>query len=178
MKVVPCRLAGLLMIELQVHADARGFFLESYNRQALAKHGLNSDFVQDNYSRSVRKVLRGLHFQVNPGQDKLIRVVQGELFDVVVDMRRDSPTFGQWEGFRLSAERPQLLFVPTGFAHGFCVLSESVDFSYQCSAYYSPPDERGIRWDDPDLAIAWPIADPILSARDQHLPRFREVTPV
>ena len=175
MKVIPGRLSGLVLIEPTVHGDARGFFLESYNRRTLADCGIHCEFVQDNHSGSVRNVLRGLHFQARHGQDKLVRVLHGEIYDVAVDIRRSSPTYGQWESVVLSAENRRMLFVPVGFAHGFCVLSETAEFSYKCSDYYSPPDERGIRWDDPDLAIPWPVTDPILSDRDRHLPRFRDL---
>jgi dTDP-4-dehydrorhamnose 3,5-epimerase len=175
MKVIPGRLAGLVLIEPTVHGDARGFFLESYNRRDLAACGIHCEFVQDNHSGSARNVLRGLHFQVGHGQDKLVRVLRGEIYDVAVDIRPSSPTYGQWESVLLSAENRRILFVPVGFAHGFCVLSEFAEFSYKCSDYYSPPDESGIRWDDPDLAIPWPVTHPILSDRDRRLPRFRDL---
>jgi dTDP-4-dehydrorhamnose 3,5-epimerase len=178
MKAIPGRLDGVLLLEPKLHGDARGFFMETYSRRELAACGIACEFVQDNHSRSGPGVLRGLHFQVNPGQDKLIRVLRGEVFDVVVDVRRDSPTRGQWESYILSAENRRMLFVPTGFAHGFCVLGDGAEFAYKCSAYYSPADERGIRWDDPVLAIPWPVRDPVLSGRDRTLPGFHEVEPV
>ena len=174
MKIAPARLQGLLMIEPKVFTDPRGFFLESYHRQALAEAGVAGEFVQDNHSGSVRNVLRGLHYQVNTTQGKLVRVLRGEVFDVAVDIRRSSPTFGQWESFTLSAENRRMLWVPAGFAHGFCVLSDFAEFAYKCSAYYAPQDERGVRWDDPDLAIVWPVKAPILSDRDRQLPRLRD----
>ncbi len=177
MKVTECRLAGVKIIEPRVFQDNRGFFLESYNRSEYSKYGIDQDFVQDNHSKSVKNTLRGLHYQINPGQDKIVRVIAGEVFDVVVDIRRNSPTYGQWEGFILSAENKLLIYVPKGFAHGFCVLSDSAEFVYKCSEYWSPKDERGIIWNDPDINVQWPVADPILSAKDlKNLP-LKELEP-
>ncbi|NLD72317.1 MAG: dTDP-4-dehydrorhamnose 3,5-epimerase, partial [Chloroflexi bacterium] len=148
--------------------------LESYNQQRYAEHGIDVAFVQDNHSRSARGTLRGLHYQAPPGQAKLVRVVAGEVFDVAVDIRRGSPTYGRWVGVTLSAENHRQLYVPTGFAHGFCVVSESADFLYKVTSYYAPAEERGIAWDDPALGIEWPVQDPILSDRDRHHPPLAE----
>lgn len=176
MNVKRTRLEGVLLIEPKVFGDSRGFFLESYNRKKFEEVGINLDFVQDNHSRSAQNTLRGLHYQINPGQDKLVRVTNGEVYDVVVDIRHNSPTFGQWESFVLSAENKKQVFVPKGFAHGFCVLSEYADFLYKCSEYYSPADERGIIWNDPDLAVDWPLTGPpVLSEKDKLNPSFKEM---
>lgn len=175
MQVIATRLPDVLLLEPKVFGDPRGFFMESWNRQTFADLGLNLDFVQDNHSRSARGVLRGLHFQANQPQGKLVRVTQGAVFDVAVDLRRSSPHFGQWTGHELSAENHRLLWVPPGFAHGFLVLSESADFLYKTTAYYAPQWDRGIRWDDPEIGIEWPIqSSPTLSAKDQILPLLRD----
>ncbi|MCD6519118.1 MAG: dTDP-4-dehydrorhamnose 3,5-epimerase [Anaerolineae bacterium] len=174
MQVIETKLPGVLIIEPRVFEDRRGFFYESYNYREYAQRGIRDVFVQDNHSRSVKGVLRGLHYQAPPGQAKLVRVVVGEVFDVVVDIRWGSPTYGQWLGVWLSAENRRQLYIPVGFAHGFCVTSEVAEFLYKVSNYYSPPDERGIAWDDPDLGIEWPITEPILSDRDQHHPRLKD----
>ncbi len=174
MRVIATELPGVLIVEPQVFADRRGFFLESYNQQRYAEHGIDVAFVQDNHSRSARGTLRGLHYQAPPGQAKLVRVVAGEVFDVAVDIRRGSPTYGHWVGVTLSAENHRQLYVPTGFAHGFCVVSESADFLYKVTSYYAPAEERGIAWDDPALGIEWPVQDPILSDRDRHHPPLAE----
>ena len=174
MQVIETKLPGVLIIEPRVFEDRRGFFYESYNYREYAQRGIRDVFVQDNHSRSVKGVLRGLHYQTPPGQAKLVRVVVGEVFDVVVDIRWGSPTYGQWLGVWLSAENRRQLYIPVGFAHGFCVTSEVAEFLYKVSNYYSPPDERGIAWDDPDLGIEWPITEPILSDRDQHHPRLKD----
>jgi len=175
MRVIPTRLPDVKIIEPRVFPDERGFFYESYNQRAYAAQGLNDVFVQDNHSRSTRDTLRGLHYQVNPGQVKLVRVAVGAVWDVAVDVRFGSPTFGQWVGVEISAENKRQLYVPVGFAHGFCVLSDVAEFLYKVTTFYSPPDERGIAWDDPDLAIAWPVAAPLLSPRDQQHPRLRDI---
>lgn len=168
MRVVAEPLPGVLLLEPQVFSDDRGFFLESYNRRALAALGIGQEFVQDNHSRSVRRVLRGLHYQIRQPQGKLVRVTAGEVFDVAVDIRRSSPAFGKWAGFTLSAENKRVAWIPPGFAHGFLVLSDYADFLYKTTDYYAPEHERCIRWDDPTLGIAWPIAgEPILSAKDR-----------
>jgi len=169
MKVTPTALADVMIIEPKVFGDARGFFLESWNQEKFAAAGLDLNFVQDNHSRSARGILRGLHYQMLRPQGKLVRVTQGEVFDVAVDMRRSSPTFGQSVGVSLSGENHRMLWVPPGFAHGFIVISESADFLYKCTDFYLPEHERCIRWDDPDLAIDWPLPTefkPLLSAKD------------
>lgn len=173
MDIIKTSLEGALLIEPRVFGDKRGFFLESYNKRKFSEAGIDIDFVQDNHSGSSRGTLRGLHYQINPGQDKLVRVTSGEVFDVIVDIRKNSPTFGKWESFILSSENRKMLFVPRGFAHGFCVMSESADFLYKCSEFYSPEDERGILWSDPELAIPWPSDSPILSEKDREYPCLR-----
>ena len=173
MKVISTALPGVLILEPQVFGDARGFFTESYNRRRFAAAtGLDIDFVQDNHSRSARGVLRGLHYQLRQPQGKLVRVVQGAVFDVALDIRRDSPTFGRWAGVELTADNRRQLWVPAGLAHGFVVLSDSADFLYKTTDYYAPEHERSIRWDDPAIGIQWPLAahgidTPILSAKDR-----------
>jgi len=176
MKVTATKLEGVLLIEPQVWEDGRGCFFESYNQERFAAAGIGVAFVQDNHSRSGRNVLRGLHYQAPPfAQDKLVRTVAGEVYDVVVDLRHGSPTFGQWAGFELTAGNRRMLFVPKGYAHGFCVLGNSADVLYKCSALYAPQAARGIRWNDPDLAIDWPVRDPVLSAQDRTYPHFRDL---
>lgn len=175
MKVTPAPIEGLLVIEPQAFGDHRGFFLESYQKQRYSQAGIGLDFVQDNVSFSQRNTLRGLHYQYPRGQDKLVQVLQGEVFDVAVDIRRGSPTWGKWHGVNLSAENKRQLFVPQGFAHGFCVLSDTALFMYKCTDYYVPEDEGGIFWDDPELAIEWPVTAPILSDRDQTFSPLREI---
>jgi dTDP-4-dehydrorhamnose 3,5-epimerase len=177
MKVTACDLQGLLIIEPDVFGDNRGYFMESWNRQRYREAGLASDFVQDNFSLSRRGTLRGLHFQNPLAQGKLVSVLQGEVFDVGVDIRRGSPTFGRWFGMTLSAENKRQFFLPPGFAHGFLVLSEMALFHYKCTDYYSPKDEQGFRWDDPDVGIKWPIENPILSKRDAAAPRLNAIPP-
>ncbi len=168
MKVTPSAVPDVLLIEPTVFGDARGFFLESFNQRAFAQAtGLNLNFVQDNHSRSSQGVLRGLHYQIEQAQGKLVRVVRGAVFDVAVDIRRDSPSFGQWVGYELSEQNQRQLWIPPGFAHGFLVLSESADFLYKTTQYYSPAHERCIRWNDEQIAIQWPIANvPRLSEKD------------
>jgi dTDP-4-dehydrorhamnose 3,5-epimerase len=167
---------GLYLINPRVFADDRGFFLERYNRRVFAENGIDIDFVQDNHSQSVRGVLRGLHFQRPPfAQDKLVWVTRGEVFDVAVDLRPDSETFGQWAGVTLSEKNKQMLFVPKGFAHGFAVLSETADFQYKVSAFYSREHDGGIIWNDPDIGIKWPLDDPALSGKDAALPTLAEL---
>jgi len=170
MNVIPCEIQGPLILEPAVFGDARGFFVESYNKARYAAAGLDQEFVQDNFSFSRRGTLRGLHFQNPNPQGKLVSVWQGEVWDVAVDLRRSSPTFGQWIGVTLSAENKRQFWVPPGFAHGFLVTSESALFHYKCTAMYAPADERGIRWDDPALGIKWPVTEPILSKRDAAAP--------
>lgn len=170
MQIVKASVEGVLVLEPKVFGDARGFFYESFNRQAFeAATGLSVDFVQDNHSKSARDVLRGLHFQLAPkAQGKLVRVTQGEVFDVAVDIRKDSPTYGKWFGEVLSAENRKQMWIPAGLAHGFLVLSESAEFLYKTSDYYAPELERCLRWDDPSLNIAWPLQgrSPLVSAKD------------
>lgn len=170
MNVIATCLPDVLIIEPKVFGDDRGFFYESFNARAFAEAtGCTLPFVQDNHSRSTRGVLRGLHYQIEQAQGKLVRVTAGEVLDIAVDIRRSSPTFGQWAGVRLSAQNHRQLWVPPGFAHGFVVLSESADFLYKTTDYYAPAAERCIRWDDPQLAIDWELEGaPILSAKDQN----------
>jgi dTDP-4-dehydrorhamnose 3,5-epimerase len=170
-------LEGLIAITPRVLTDGRGFFLESYRESLYADAGIDVRFVQDNHSRSVRGTLRGLHFQRTPGQAKLVRVVTGRIWDVAVDIRPSSPTFGQWYGMELDAEQHKQLFVPVGFAHGFCVLSDVADVLYKVSNPYDAATESGFAWNDPEVGVAWPITDPILSARDTSAPPLREVVP-
>ena len=175
MKVIQTALPGVLLLEPKVFGDARGFFLESWNRQTFAGLGLDLDFVQDNHSRSAKGVLRGLHYQLNEPQGKLVRVVSGAVFDVAVDVRRSSPHFGQWVGYELSADNRCMLWIPPGFAHGFLVLSEVADFLYKTTAYYAPQWDRGIRWDDPRIGVQWPLEGaPTLSAKDQVQPLLKD----
>ncbi len=176
MKATPTRIPDVLVIEPKVFGDDRGFFFESFNRRAFHEAtGLNVDFVQDNHSKSAHNVLRGLHYQVEQPQGKLVRVTQGEVFDVAVDIRKGSATYGQWVGEILSAENKKQLWIPAGLAHGFVVLSETAEFLYKTTEYYAPQHERCIAWNDPDLAIAWPIeGQPLLSAKDATGTAFRE----
>ncbi|PIQ97777.1 MAG: dTDP-4-dehydrorhamnose 3,5-epimerase [Nitrospinae bacterium CG11_big_fil_rev_8_21_14_0_20_56_8] len=175
MKVTPTRLDGVLLIEPKVFEDDRGAFYESYSKIKLGAFGISMDFVQDNHTLSRRGVLRGLHFQTDRPQAKLVRVTRGEVFDVAVDIRKGSPTFGQWVGVHLSAENRMQMFIPKGFAHGFCVLSEWAEFLYKCSDYYSPAGDAGILWNDPDIGIDWPVRDPLLSDKDRNHPRLRDL---
>jgi dTDP-4-dehydrorhamnose 3,5-epimerase len=160
-------LPEVLLIEPDVHSDARGFFLETYHQQKFEQLGIRDRFVQDNHSLSARGTLRGLHYQLRFAQAKLCRVIQGEVLDVAVDIRRGSPNFGKWVGAKLSAENKRQIYVPGGFAHGFVVLSETAEFLYKCSDFYHPEDEQGILWNDPELRIDWKIPDPTLSSKDQ-----------
>ena len=165
----------VILVRAKRFPDDRGFFVETYKQDDFASNGILDTFVQDNHSRSTRGVLRGLHYQKAPrAQGKLIQVIKGEIYDVAVDIRRGSPTYGQWTGIHLSEARSELLYVPPGFAHGFCILSEVADFTYKCTDIYAPETYRGISWDDPDLDISWPIKNPILSKRDQNLPPLKE----
>ena len=167
MKVIPTRFPEVLLLEPRVFGDARGFFFESWNERELERTRIRTRFVQDNHSRSGRGVLRGLHHQIRQPQGKLIRVVAGEIFEVAVDIRRSSPTFGRWEGIRLNAESFEMLWIPSGFAHGFCVLSEFAEVLYKATDYYAPEHERCILWSDPELDIDWPLPGaPVLSAKD------------
>ena len=176
MKVRRFNINGPLEIEPRVFGDARGFFMENWSRRAFAEIGIEADFVQDNHSRSARGVLRGLHFQNPPQQGKLVRVTSGRAWDVAVDIRRWSPTYGRWAAVELSSERNNLFWVPPGFAHGFLSLEDGTDFLYKCTDYYAPEHEHAIRWDDPELAIAWPLEgiEPQVSAKDQAAKSLRE----
>lgn len=166
MRFIPMELAGVILIEPDVYQDQRGFFLESYHEEKYRNAGIPGPFVQDNFSHSVRGTLRGLHYQLDRPQGKLISVIEGAVFDVAVDIRRGSPTFGRSIGLELSAKNHRQLYVPAGFAHGFCVLSDSAAVTYKVTDFYSPKDERGIIWNDPALAIPWPISKPLLSPKD------------
>lgn len=175
MNVIETALPGVMLIEPKVFGDARGFFLESWNAKTFAKLGLDLDFVQDNHSRSAKGVLRGIHYQLNEPQGKLVRVVNGAVFDVAVDLRKSSPHFGKWVGFELSAENKRMMWVPPGFGHGFLVLSESADFLYKTTAYYAPQWDRGVRWNDPDIGVQWPLeGEPQHSAKDQIAPLLKD----
>jgi dTDP-4-dehydrorhamnose 3,5-epimerase len=168
MDKIQTSIPDVFVIAPKVFGDDRGFFMESYNRRAMQALGLNQDFVQDNHSRSVRGVLRGLHYQINQPQGKLVRVVAGEVFDVAVDLRRSSPSFGKWTGMVLSAANKHMAWIPPGFAHGFYVISEFAEFLYKTTDYYAPEHERTLMWNDPAIAIAWPLAgEPVLSAKDR-----------
>jgi dTDP-4-dehydrorhamnose 3,5-epimerase len=179
MRAIPRRLPGLIVIEPDVHGDQRGFFSETYRRAWHEQAGIpaGEQFVQDNHSRSARGVVRGMHFHIGAGVAKLVRCGRGRIFDVAVDLRRGSPTYGQWEGVELDGESLRELYLPVGFAHGFCVTSDVADVLYKQTAYYDPAVERGIAWDDPDIAVAWPLAaaELIVSERDAAAPRLREV---
>jgi dTDP-4-dehydrorhamnose 3,5-epimerase len=167
MLIEPTALPGVLIITPRVFTDPRGLFFESYNQETFRAHGIHTVFVQDNHSRSAQGTLRGLHFQLPPmAQVKLVRVLRGAIWDVAVDIRVGSPTFGQWAGVELSADNFRQIYIPVGFAHGFCVLSAEAEVLYKCSQVYSPAHERGIIWNDPTLGVQWPIAEPLLSARD------------
>ncbi|HHD56989.1 MAG TPA: dTDP-4-dehydrorhamnose 3,5-epimerase [Desulfobulbaceae bacterium] len=169
MKIIQTAIPEVLIIEPRVFTDERGFFFESFNRHRWCEQtGLETDFVQENHSRSTKNVLRGLHYQIRQAQGKLVRVIAGEVFDVAVDIRKSSPTFGRWIGITMSADNKRQFWVPEGFAHGFVVLSEVAEFLYLTTDYYAPEHERSIRWDDPELAIDWPLTgDPILSPKDR-----------
>ena len=176
MRRLDTRLDGLVHLQPDVHGDARGFFLESFRANVWAEHGVSDTFVQDNHSRSGRGVLRGMHFSIGDGQAKLVRCARGRILDVVVDLRRASPTYGEWESFELDDEHAHQLYIPVGFAHGFCVLSELADVTYKCSTYYHPDVERGFRYDDPEVAIDWPQDIALLvSERDKTAPTLREI---
>ena len=172
---IPTEIPDLVLLEPTAHGDQRGFLLESFREDVWAEHGVEGPFVQDNHSRSDKGILRGLHFQTRPGQAKLVRTVRGAIWDVAVDLRRDSPTYKRWEGYELSDKNHRQLFVPVGFAHGFCILSEVADVAYKLTSAYDPDTEAGIRWDDPDLGVEWPVADPQLSERDRVAPKLAVV---
>jgi len=174
MNIIKTKLEGAVIIEPKVFGDERGFFLETFHSDRYREAGIDITFVQDNHSRSSEGVLRGLHFQKTKPQGKLVRVVRGEVFDVVVDIRKGSETFGLWEGVILSEENKRQFYVPPGFAHGFVTLSETADFEYKCTDYYDASDEGAIRWDDPDIGINWQVALPKLSEKDAVAPLFKE----
>lgn len=178
MKFVPAGLEGVVVIEPEVHRDSRGFFLESYHARKYREGGIDAVFVQDNHSRSIRGTVRGLHAQRRYPQGKLVRAIQGEIFDVAVDIRPGSATWGKWTSVVLSAENFRLVYIPPGFAHGFCVLSEEAQVEYKCTDFYVPGDEITIAWNDPDIGIAWPVEDPILSSKDRDAPPLREVVKI
>jgi dTDP-4-dehydrorhamnose 3,5-epimerase len=169
------RLDGLVLITPTKHGDERGFFMETFRADAWAAQGVPTEFVQDNHSRSRKGTVRGMHFQTSPGQGKLVRVARGRVLDVVVDIRRDSPTFGQWESIVLDDERAQQLWIPVGFAHGFCVLSDVADFVYKVTSYFDPATESGFSFADPDVGIEWPEGELIYSERDRDAPRLSEI---
>jgi len=177
MKITETDLAGVLIIEPQVFKDTRGFFFEAFHGQRYAEHGINVNFVQDNFSRSTQGVLRGLHYQLTHQQGKLVWITRGKIFDVVVDVRRGSPTFGKSLITHLSEDQPRQIYIPPGLAHGFCVLSEQADFCYKCSDYHHPGAERGIIWNDPSLQIPWPVTNPVLSSKDQLFMGLQDINP-
>jgi len=175
MKVIPTTLPGVIVIEPKVFGDTRGFFLETFHVERYAQAGILGPFVQDNHSHSAQGVLRGLHFQKQYPQGKLVYVTSGTVFDVAVDIRPTSPTLGKWVGITLTAEQHQQFYIPPGFAHGFCVLSKQADFHYKCTDYYHPEDEGCIRWNDPEINIQWPINNPVLSAKDANAQCLKEL---
>jgi dTDP-4-dehydrorhamnose 3,5-epimerase len=172
---LPTEIDGVVLIEPEVHGDERGFFVETFRANEMQRLGIEVEFVQENHSRSAERVLRGLHMQ--RGQAKLVRCARGAIFDVAVDLRPDSPTYKRWEGYELDDVTHRQLLIPDGFGHGFCVLSEQADVLYRVSSYYDPELEKGIAWDDPEVAVRWPVSEPILSDRDRNAPRLAEVAP-
>lgn len=174
-EVIETSLDGPILVKPAVHEDSRGFFLESYRANLWREIGVGPEFVQQNHSRSARSTLRGIHFQTEPGQAKLVRCARGRIFDVAVDLRSSSSSFGEWEGFVLDDESHHQLFIPVGFGHGFCVLSEEADVTYLVSSYFDPETEAGIRWDDPDVGVDWPVDEPIISDRDREAPTLAEI---
>lgn len=175
LKRIDTRLPGVCVIEPVVHGDARGYFFESFHAEKYKALGIDAQFVQSNVSRSAQGVLRGLHYQWPNPQGKLVSVLEGEVYDVAVDIRRGSPTFGQWEAAMLTADNHRQLWIPEGFAHGFCVVSDSATFMYQCTALYDPKADAGVRWNDAAIGIDWPVAEPLLSAKDQQSPFLADV---
>jgi len=178
-KRLPTRLEGPVLLAPAVHGDERGFFQETFRADAWAAEGIPTSFVQDNQSRSRRGTIRGIHFQISPGQGKLVRCARGRVYDVVVDLRRGSETFGEWEGVELDDEHGHQLWIPVGFGHGFCVLSEVADFVYKCTSYYDGATEAGISFEEPDVGIEWPLApdELIVSERDRRAPRLADIEP-
>ena len=176
MKIITTNLPGVIVFEPKKFGDKRGFFLETFRADVLQDAGINTQFVQDNHSRSSKGVLRGLHYQMTQTQGKLVRVATGAVFDVAVDVRHGSPTFGQWYGAQLDEDNMRMMYVPPGYAHGFVVLSDTTDFIYKCTNYYHPESEQGIAWDDPDIGIKWPITDVALSDKDKNNARLKDQT--
>jgi dTDP-4-dehydrorhamnose 3,5-epimerase len=172
MDIFTTSLEGLLIVEPKIFEDKRGFFMETYNRRKYEAAGITETFVQDNVSYSLKNTLRGLHFQLRQSQAKLVQAISGEIFDVAVDLRPGSATFGKWTGARLSDKNGRQMYIPRGFAHGFCVLSEFAMFYYKCSDFYAPDDEGGIIWSDQDIGIEWPVENPIISEKDKHYPKL------
>lgn len=181
METIPTRISGPVLMVPSLFGDERGFFVETYRREWHAEVGIPpaEEFIQDNHSRSTRGVVRGMHFHIGPGVAKLVRCARGSILDVIVDLRRGSPSYGQWEGFELDEDTMRILYVPVGFAHGFCVLSDVADVMYKQTAYYDPAVERGIAWNDPDVAVQWPLpeAELVISSRDGAAPLLRELAP-
>jgi dTDP-4-dehydrorhamnose 3,5-epimerase len=173
---IDTKIDGLVLVQPKVISDDRGFFFETYRRNEYAALGIDVEFVQDNHSRSAHGTIRALHFQLQPGQAKLIRCARGSVYDVAVDLRKESPTYGQHEAFVLSDKNAQQVFIPVGFAHGFCVTSEEADVAYKVSSYYEGQTERGIAWDDPAIGVQWPVDEPLVSDRDRANPRLEEIT--
>ena len=177
MKFTPTKIPDVILIEPDVFGDNRGFFMETWHAEKFAAGGIPANFVQDNHSRSTRGILRGMHYQIEKPQGKLLRVMSGEVFDVAVDLRKKSATFGQWVGLYLSGENKEMLWVPPGFAHGFYVVSQVADFLYKCTDFYAPEYERSIRWNDSDIGIGWPLVDgkaPVLAPKDENAPFFKD----
>lgn len=174
-KRIPTEIEGLALIEAGAHGDDRGFLLESFRADTWIELGVGAEFVQENHSRSTRGALRGIHFQLRPGQAKLVRAARGAIWDAAVDLRRGSPTYGQWEGYELSDRNHRQLYVPAGFGHGFCVLSEEADVHYKLSSYYDPATEAGFAWNDPEVGVDWPVEEPRLSDRDRGAPLLSEI---
>ncbi len=175
MEILKTSLAGVLIIQQDIFKDKRGFFMETYHRKKYTEEGLDQSFVQDNLSYSIKGTLRGLHYQYPNMQSKLVQAVKGKIYDVVVDIRQGSPTFGQWTGVHLSDENKRQFFVPEGFAHGFCVLSDTAFVVYKCSDFYAPESEKGLLWSDPDIGIDWPVKEPLLSPKDIQYPCLKDI---
>jgi dTDP-4-dehydrorhamnose 3,5-epimerase len=173
-KVTPTPLSGLLVLEPRIFKDDRGYFVETYQQERYREAGITQPFVQDNTSHSIKDTLRGMHFQQPRAQGKLVSCTRGAIWDAVIDVRQGSPTFGKWFGVELSAATARQLWVPTGFAHGFCVLSDTADVTYKCTDYYAPGTERAVLWNDPDVGIAWPVKSPLLSPKDAVAPRLKD----
>jgi dTDP-4-dehydrorhamnose 3,5-epimerase len=175
MKIIETQLAGVKIIQPDIFTDDRGYFLETYQERRYEEHGIKVDFVQDNLSFSTKGTLRGLHYQYPHPQAKLVQVIQGEVLDVIVDIRKGSPTFGKWTGIRLSQKNRKQVFAPEGFAHGYCVLSDNAIFAYKCSDFYTPECEKGVLWSDPDIGIGWPVEMPILSEKDERYSSLKNI---